>query len=136
MSQARSAHLGEFELTQRTTPSEIFNYVVDSSETGPDSVTLGSDPNLLAHILLNLTMYTHHPLAQLALELLLVSKTPRRNLLDDLQRLELTSEAEVYRLSSVQVRGSQRCVRANPATVTRLSLTDEARNHKLALGDV
>jgi hypothetical protein len=93
LSGQRAVKYDGFEITGRTTPGEIFEFVIESSDKGPGSLSLG-DSGEVAYIMLNLCLYNYPPLVQGALSLLMDSYRSRWNLLNDLHQMQLLTSPE------------------------------------------
>jgi len=82
---------GDLGITQWVRPSDVFEYVIDSSERGLESFSSGESRDI-ASIMLNLCQYDSPILAKAALTLLKDTRSQRVNLLEDVKQLELTTD--------------------------------------------
>jgi len=102
VSGGRAVNYDGFTITLRTTPAELFEFVVDSSERGVQSLTLGAYDEV-AYIMLNLCLYNYPPLVQSSLSLLMDQSCARKHLLMGLKDMQLlTTPAQERMLASLR----------------------------------
>ena len=102
VSGGRAVSYDGFMITLRTSPAELFEFVVESSERGARSLTLGPYDEI-AYIMLNLCLYNYPPLVQSSLSLLMDQSCARKHLLMGLKEMQLlTTPAQERMLASLR----------------------------------